>query len=137
MGKKVALDYGQKRTGVAMTDPLQMIASGVTTVSTPELLNFLDELIGQEDITRIVVGEPKQSRGNASGVETQIMAFLQKFQARQPGMEVVRFDERFTSKMASRAMLDAGLKKKKRQDKALVDQISATIILQDYLNTKL
>ena len=135
MGKIVALDYGQKRTGVAMTDALQIIASGLTTVATTDLLVFLDKLLRDEDIERIVVGEPKQSRGNASGIEPEIMSFMKKLNEQQPDMPVVRFDERFTSKMASRTMREAGLKKKKGQDKALVDQISATIILQDYLKT--
>tara|TARA_Y100001963_G_C6548590_1_gene338798 strand:- start:189 stop:593 length:405 start_codon:yes stop_codon:yes gene_type:complete len=133
MARVMALDYGVKRTGIAVTDELQMIASGLTTVDTPSLLNFLEDYFKKEKVETVVVGEPKQKDNSASQSEVFIAEFLKKFTEKFPEMRLVRVDERFTSKMAFQTMIDSGLKKKKRQNKALVDEVSATIILQSYL----
>lgn len=133
MARVMALDYGVKRTGIAVTDELQMIASGLTTVDTPSLLDFLEDYFKKEKVETVVVGEPKQKDNSASQSEVFIAEFLKKFTEKFPDMKLVRVDERFTSKMAFQAMIDSGLKKKKRQNKALVDEVSATIILQSYL----
>lgn len=133
MARIMALDYGTKRTGVAVTDELQLIASGLTTVNTPELLSFLDTYFIQEDVELVLMGEPKQKDGSVSQSEVAIQAFLKKFVEKFPAKEVKRIDERFTSKMAFQTMIDSGLKKKQRRNKALIDEISATIILQTYL----
>ena len=133
MARVMALDYGVKRTGIAVTDELQMIASGLTTVDTPSLLNFLEDYFKKENVETVVVGEPKQKDNSASQSEVFIAEFLKKFTEKFPDMKLVRVDERFTSKMAFQTMIDSGLKKKKRQNKALVDEVSATIILQSYL----
>lgn len=132
----MALDYGKKRTGVAVTDPLQLIASGLSTVPTAELLPFLEKYLGQEDVACLVIGEPRRMDYTPSEVEPEIKAFITRLQERFPQLPVARQDERFTSKMAARAMVEGGMKKKKRQDKAAVDQISATLILQAYLSRK-
>lgn len=136
MGRILALDYGSKRTGVAITDELQMIASGLTTVATGELMDFLTKYFASEKVALVLVGEPKQKDGTHSNIEGEIQKFLKKFSRAFPKMEVVRVDERYTSKMAFQTMIDSGLKKKQRQNKALVDEISATIILQEYLYNK-
>ncbi len=132
----MALDYGKVRTGIAVTDEIQLIASGLTTVATKDLIPFLKNYFAQENVEKVIVGEPKQMDGSASESEKLIKAFLAKFQQNFPNLSVERQDERFTSKLAVRTMIDGGLKKKKRQDKALVDQISATLILQSYLERK-
>ena len=133
MGRILALDYGTKRTGIAVTDELQMIASGLTTVPTADLLSFLKKYFSEEKVELVLLGEPKQRNNTASQSEEQIQEFLKKFTAAFPEMNLKRVDERFTSKMAFQSMIDSGLKKKQRQNKALVDEISATIILQSYL----
>ncbi|WBL26642.1 Holliday junction resolvase RuvX [Zunongwangia sp. HGR-M22] len=133
MARVMALDYGVKRTGIAVTDELQMIASGLTTIATSELLKFLEDYFKKEKVETVVVGEPKQKDNSASESEVFITEFLKKFTEKFPSIKLVRVDERFTSKMAFQTMIDSGLKKKKRQDKALVDEVSATIILQSYL----
>lgn len=134
MARILALDYGKVRTGIAVTDELQIIASGLTTVETKDLLSFLQEYTEKEDVERFVVGLPKQMDNTASESEVLIQDFLKKLKANLPSIPVERQDERFTSKMAVQTMLDSGVKKKKRRDKALVDEISATLILQAYLN---
>lgn len=136
MGRILALDYGSKRTGVAITDELQLIASGLTTVATSELMDFLKKYLTSEKVVLVLVGEPKQKDGTHSSIEEEIQKFLRKFIEFFPDLEVKRVDERYTSKMAFQSMIDSGLKKKKRQNKALVDEISATIILQEYLYSK-
>ena len=136
MARILALDYGTKRTGVAVTDELQIIASGLTTVETGKLMPFLKDYFANESVDLVIVGEPKQKDGNHSNVEEQILKFITKFNHAFPEMSMERMDERFTSKIAFQTMIDSGLKKKQRQNKALVDEISATIILQDYLNKK-
>jgi len=133
MGRILALDYGSKRTGIAITDEMKMIASGLTTVSTSELMDFLRKYIALEKVELILVGEPKQKDGTQSSIEEAIQKFLKKFSNIFPDLEVKRVDERYTSKMAFQTMIDSGLKKKQRRNKALVDEISATIILQEYL----
>lgn len=133
MGRILALDFGTKRTGIAVTDELQIIASGLTTVPTTELMSFLERYFSEEKVELVLLGEPKQMNNTASQSELGITEFLKKFSEKFPGMEVKRIDERFTSKMAFQTMIDSGLKKKQRKNKALVDEISATIILQSYL----
>jgi putative Holliday junction resolvase len=133
MARILALDYGTKRTGIAVTDELKMIASGLTTVETTGLLEFLEDYFSKEKVERILVGEPKRMDDSHSQSEVHIQEFLKKFSEKFPQMPVERVDERFTSKMAVQTMIDSGRKKKKRRNKALVDEISATIILQTWL----
>lgn len=133
MGRILALDYGSKRTGIAVTDELQIIASGLTTIPTADLLPFLKKYFTEEKVELVLLGEPKQMDNTASQSELGIQEFLKKFTEAFPEMKLERVDERFTSKMAFQSMIDSGLKKKQRQNKALVDEISATIILQSYL----
>ena len=133
MARIMALDFGTKRTGIAVSDELKMIASGLTTVKTPELLDFLEKYFKEENVELVLVGEPKQKDDTASAVEVYILQFLKIFIKKFPEMPLKRIDERFTSKMAFQSMIDSGLKKKKRRDKSLIDEISATIILQSYL----
>ena len=134
MARILALDYGKIRTGIAVTDDLQLIASGLTTVETKELIPFLEKYLKEETVERFVVGQPKQMDNSPSESEELIQGFLKKLMAVFPAIPVERQDERFTSKMAFQSMLDSGVKKKKRRDQALVDEISATLILQAYLN---
>ncbi len=136
MGRVVALDYGRKRTGIAVTDPLQLIASGLTTMPTHELLDFLKRYLEEEDVVRFIVGEPKQMNNTPSEAEIYISPFLNRLAKTFPNVPIERQDERFTSKMAFQSMIEGGLKKKQRRNKALIDEISATIILQAYLNRK-
>ena len=133
MPRIIAIDYGTKRTGLAVTDPLRLIASGLTTVSTSELMPFLKQYFQQEHVDLLLLGQPKRHDGSFSNVEQEIAVFAEKLAEAFPDLEIKRMDERFTSKMAFQAMIDGGLSKKQRQNKALVDQISATIILQEYL----
>lgn len=133
MARILALDYGTKRTGIAVTDELQMIASGLTTVPTADLLSFLKKYFSEEKVELVLLGEPKQMDNTASQSEVKIQEFLKVFTTTFPEMKLIRVDERFTSKMAFQSMIDSGLKKKQRKNKALVDEISATIILQSYL----
>jgi putative Holliday junction resolvase len=132
----MALDYGKVRTGIAVTDEMQLIASGLTTIETSSLFDFLKTYMNDENVECIVIGEPKQMDGTASESESLIQVFLKKFNKQFPAIPVVRQDERFTSKLAFQTMIDSGIGKKKRQNKALVDQVSATIILQSYLEKK-
>ncbi|WP_034920571.1 Holliday junction resolvase RuvX [Gillisia sp. CAL575] len=133
MARILALDYGTKRTGIAVSDEMKIIASGLTTVDTRDLMKFLESYFVSENVELVVVGEPKQMDNSASQSEVAISEFIKKFTLKFPVMQLKRVDERFTSKMAVKTMIDSGLKKKKRQNKALVDEISATIILQSYL----
>jgi putative Holliday junction resolvase len=134
MARILALDYGQKRTGIAVTDEFQIIASGLTTVPTNELLSFLKEYIAKENVELILIGEPKQMNNEVSESEVFIKEFINKLEKNLPNIPYKRVDERYTSKMAFQTMIDSGLKKKQRQNKELIDEISATIILQSYLN---
>lgn len=136
MGRILSIDYGQKRTGLAVTDPLQLIANGLATVPTVSLLDFLADYTGREQVERIVVGLPRQTTGEESENMQRIRPFVERLRKRLPDIPVEFFDERFTSVMAHRAMLDGGLRKKARQNKALVDEISATIILQGWMEAR-
>ena len=136
LGRILAIDYGSKRTGLAVTDQLQIIASGLTTVASKDLLVFLKDYIAKEAIDLILVGEPKQLDNSASESEALIASFIEQLKEIAPEIEIKRIDERFTSKMAVQTMIDSGLKRKQRRNKALVDEISATIILQSYLYNK-
>jgi len=132
MGRILALDFGTKRTGIAVTDELQLIASGLTTVNTTDLLDFLKKYFSEENVELILLGEPKRMNNEASHVETEILKFRESLE-KITTIPIKRVDERFTSKMAAQTMLYSGLKKKQRKNKALLDEISATIILQTYL----
>ena len=136
MAQLLALDYGTKRTGIAVTDDLQIIASGLTTVATENLLDFLEKYVTKEDVELFLIGEPKQMDNSPSESEKHIGPFIEKLKLKFSDIPIIRVDERFTSKMAFQTMIDSGLKKKQRQNKALVDEISATIILQSYLYNK-
>ena len=131
----LSVDYGKKRTGLAVTDPMQIIAGGLVTVATSELLSYIKAYCEKEPVETIVVGEPRKSDGTPSENYTRVSAFVEKLKLELPNVNVVMYDERFTSVIASRTMIDAGLKRKARQNKALVDEISATIILQDYMES--
>lgn len=135
MGRILAIDYGKKRTGIAVTDLLQIIANGLTTVSTSELMKFLEDYISKEPVDRIIVGHPKQMDNQDSENMKRIIPFVNQLKKKMPTIPIEYVDERFTSVLAHKAMLDGGLKKKSRQNKALVDEISATIILQSYLES--
>lgn len=136
MSRILAIDYGRKRTGIAVTDPMQIIANGLTTVSTHQLMDFLLNYIKQEPVERIIIGHPKQMNNEDSENMKNIIPFMNRLKKLLPDMPVELVDERFTSVLAHQAMLAGGLKKKDRQNKALVDEISATIILQLYLESK-
>ena len=136
MPRILAIDYGLKRTGIAVTDEMQLIASGLTTVESPKLIAFLKTYFSQEKVEKVLIGEPKQMNGLPSESAPIIEKFIMEFVKNFPEMTLVRVDERFTSKMAFQTMIDSGLKKKQRQNKALIDEISATIMLQDYLGRK-
>jgi len=131
----LSIDYGKKRTGLAVTDPLQIIAGGLVTVSTSELFDFLNGYVSKEPVERIVIGEPKQSDGSPSENMARVTQFVNRWKKARPDIPIEFYDERFTSVLAHRAMIDGGLGKKRRQNKALVDEVSATIILQSYLES--
>lgn len=136
MARILSIDYGRKRVGLAVTDPQQIIANRLTTIPTHMIWDFLKEYFQKELVEMVVVGYPKQMNNEASEAVRYINPFLKKFQIQYPGMKLEILDERFTSKMAFQTMIDGGLKKRKRQDKALIDGISATIILQSFLEQK-
>ena len=135
MGRIMAIDYGRVRTGLAVTDPLRIIASALTTVETPTLLQFLKDYCAREQVDIFVVGKAMHMDGSLSESMQYIEPFVAKLKETFPDKEVVRIDERFTSKMAFQTMIDSGLKKKQRRDKGMIDQIAATIMLQDYMRT--
>lgn len=136
MARILAIDYGRKRCGIAVTDSLQIIANGLTTVSTNELMDFIRRYISTEPVDRIVIGQPKQTNNQPSESMRYINGFINQLHKQLPDMKVEFYDERFTSVLAHRTMLDAGLKRMARRNKELVDEISATIILQSYLESK-
>ena len=136
MARILSIDYGRKRTGIAVTDPLQIIAGGLATVSTSELFEWLQQYLKREQVERIVIGEPRQSNGQPSENLQRVQQFVNRWRKAHPEVPIDYYDERFTSVLAHQAMLDGGLRKKARQDKALVDEISATIILEDYLRSR-
>jgi putative Holliday junction resolvase len=133
MPRILCIDYGLKRTGIAVTDPLQIIATGLTTVETPKLFSFLKEYIAKEPVELFIIGEPLNLDDTATHATPFVKKAIERLKKEFPSIPVKTVDERFTSKMASRAMIDMGLKKKQRQNKALVDEIAATIMLQEYL----
>jgi putative holliday junction resolvase len=137
MYRILAIDYGIKRTGIAVTDEMQIIASGLTTVPSEKAIDFLKDYFAKEEVIKVLIGEPKQMNGQPSESTPIIEKFVSEFKTTFPDMEVERVDERFTSKMAFQSMIDNGMKKKQRQNKALVDEIAATILLQDYLSRKM
>ena len=134
MGRILSIDYGKKRTGLAVTDPLKIIATGLTTVETPKLMAFLKDYIAKEGVEEVIIGMPTNMDDSDTHATPLVRQFILQFKKAFPAIAIAEVDERFTSKMASRAMLDMGLKKKQRQNKALVDEIAATIMLQDYMN---
>ena len=136
MSRLLSVDYGKKRCGIAVTDPLQIVPGGLATVATSELLAFLKDYTSREQVERIIIGEPKQPNGQPRETLLRVNASAAQLRKALPEIPVVFYDERFTSVLAHKAMLDGGLRRKARQDKALVDEISATIILQDYMNSK-
>lgn len=136
MARIVSIDYGKKRTGLAVTDPLQIIAGGLATVATSGLFEFLKDYITREEVERIIIGEPRQPNGQPSENLQRVQQFVNRWRKAVPQIPIMYYDERFTSVLAHQAMIDAGLKKKARQDKALVDELSATIILQDYMRSR-
>lgn len=132
----MAVDYGKARTGLAVTDDMQIIASALQTVETPKLMDFLETYFQQNKVDEIVVGLPIDLKGNMSEIETEIQKFMEQFQIAFPQIKINRFDERFTSKMASFFISQSGKSKKERQQKGLIDKISATLILQNFLETR-
>jgi putative Holliday junction resolvase len=136
MARLLSIDYGKKRTGIAVSDPLQIIANGLTTVETSRLFEFLSNYLEQEEVSCIVVGLPRQMNNELSENMKRVEPFVNRLRKRYPHIPVEYFDERFTSRMAFQTMIDGGVKKKDRQNKALVDEISATIILQGYMESK-
>ena len=137
MPRILAIDYGIKRTGIAVTDELQIIASGLTTIPTETIFTFLNDYFDKEKVAKILVGEPKQMNGMPSESTPIIEKFVADFKEKFPSIPVIRVDERFTSKMAFQIMIDSGLSKKQRKNKNLVDEIAATILLQDFLTRKM
>ena len=136
MGRIMAIDYGKVRTGLAVTDPVRIIATALTTVETPTLLSFIKDYCAREEVDVFVVGEAKHMDNTPSESMALIEPFVQELKNTFPDKEIARIDERFTSKMAFQTMIDSGLKKKQRQNKGMIDQIAATIMLQDYLKSK-
>lgn len=132
----LSIDYGKKRTGLAVTDPLQIVAGGLATVATADLFQYLTDYIAREPVERIVIGEPRQPNGQPSENFARVQQFVNRWRNARKDVPIEFFDERFTSVLAHQAMIDGGLKKKARQNKALVDEISATIILQDYMRAR-
>lgn len=135
MGRLLAIDYGTKRTGLAVTDTLKIIATGLTTVPTKNLLLFLKDYFLTEEVDRIIIGSPKQMNNQPSENMKHVELFVEKFKKEFPHKEIEYYDERLTSVMAHKSMLESGLKKKDRQNKALVDEISAVILLQSYMES--
>lgn len=135
MARILSIDYGKKRTGLAVTDPLQIIATGLTTVETPQLFKFLKEYFAKEPVELIIMGEPKNWDDTDTHATPLVKKAVERLKKEFPTIPIKMVDERYTSKMASQAMIDMGLKKKQRQNKALVDEIAATIILQEYLRS--
>lgn len=137
MPRILAIDYGIRRTGIAVTDELQIIASGLTTIPSETTISFLKDYFAKEKVSKVLLGEPKQMNGLPSESTPIIEKFATEFVSTFPEMSLIRVDERFTSKMAFQTMIDSGLSKKQRQNKGLVDEIAATILLQDYLTRKM
>lgn len=134
MARILSIDYGKKRTGLAVTDPLQIIPNGLATVDTSALFSFLSSYVGREEVERIVIGEPKQMNGEPSENHARVVLFVERWRKVFPNIPIELYDERFTSVLAHRTIIDSGIGRKARRNKALVDEISATIILQSYLD---
>lgn len=132
----MAIDYGRKRVGIAVTDELQLISNALTTIHSRDVLDFLKEYLTRENVEAIVVGEPRQMNNTLSESEQFIRPFVKKLQKMFPGLTIERFDERFTSKMAFQTMIESGISRKARQDKATIDKISAVILLQSYMESR-
>ncbi|MBQ2494494.1 MAG: Holliday junction resolvase RuvX [Prevotella sp.] len=137
MARILSIDYGKKRTGLAVTDPLKLIAGGLATVSTSELFNYLQDYIKKEQVEKVIIGKPLQTNGEPSENLNRVQQFVNRWKKTIPQIPIEYYDERFTSVLAHRAILDCGIGKKARQNKALVDEISATILLQDYMESRL
>ncbi len=137
MARILSIDYGKKRTGLAVTDPLRLIAGGLATVSTSELFNYLQDYIKKEQVEKVIIGKPLQTNGEPSENLNRVQQFVNRWKKAIPQIPIEYYDERFTSVLAHRAILDSGIGKKARQNKALVDEISATILLQDYMESRL
>ncbi|MGV3657888.1 MAG: Holliday junction resolvase RuvX [Chitinophagaceae bacterium] len=133
MGRILSIDYGGKRTGLAVTDPLKIIATALGTVDTPKLMPFLKDYFAKESVEKVIVGMPTNWDDTATHATPLVERFLKEFSKQFPQMPIETVDERYTSKLASQAMIDMGMKKKQRQDKRMVDQIAATIMLQEYM----
>ena len=136
MARILSIDYGKKRTGLAVTDPLQLIAGGLATVSTSELFDWLKAYVEREAVEQIVIGEPRQPNGEPSENLVRVEQFVNRWRKAMPHIPITLYDERFTSVLAHQAMIDGGLRKKARQNKALVDEISATILLEDFMRAR-
>ena len=137
MGRILSIDFGKKRTGIAVTDPLQIIANGLVSVATSELLDFLKTYVAQENVERIVIGRPLQLNGRPSENLARVGQFVSTWRKTMPTIPIEYYDERFTSVIAQQTIIAGGIKKKtRREDKGLVDEVSATIILQDYMRSK-
>ena len=136
MARILSIDYGKKRTGLAVTDPLQIIPGGLATVLTSDLFDYLKAYVARESVERIIIGEPKQPNGEPSENMARVQEFVNRWRRAVPSVPIEFYDERFTSVLAHKAIIDSGLRKKARRDKALVDEISATIILQDYMSSR-
>lgn len=137
MGRILSIDFGKKRTGIAVTDPLQIIANGLVTVATSELLDFLKTYVAQENVERVVIGRPLQLNGRPSENLARVGQFVSTWRKTMPTIPIEYYDERFTSVIAQQTIIAGGIKKKtRREDKGLVDEVSATIILQDYMRSK-
>lgn len=136
MARILSIDYGKKRTGLAVTDPLQIIPGGLATVLTSDLFDYLKAYVARESVERIIIGEPKQPNGQPSENMARVQEFVNRWRRAVPSVPIEFYDERFTSVLAHKAIIDSGLRKKARRDKALVDEISAIIILQDYMSSR-
>lgn len=134
MSRILAIDYGKRRTGIAVTDPLKIIASGLTTVETPKLMSFLKDYFSKETVEEVIVGMPSNLDDSDTDATPLVRHFIKAFQKHIPAIPIKEVDERYTSRLAARAMIEMGLKKKQRQNKALLDEIAAAIMLQEYLN---
>lgn len=134
MARIIAIDYGLKRTGIAVTDPLQIIATGLTTLESGDLISFLKKYCEQEEVEKIIIGEPRNLDGSATHGTAPVEKIIEKIRKALPNIPLETTDERFTSRLAVRAMIEMGMKKKQRREKAKIDEIAATIILQEYLN---
>ncbi len=135
MGRILAIDYGTKRCGIAVTDPTQTIATALETVASHQALEFLKKYLQAEKVERIVIGRPRKLDNSEAELSGQIAGFVSRLSKQFPGLEIVSYDERFTSLLASRSLIESGQSKKTRQDKSVLDRVSATILLQDYLNS--